>query len=195
MKKEETYMDAAVLTDVLTNLTEESKAIKTFIEKQQKVIGEKDQEIKNLVNSFEQKYSSIQVIAPKPDMTATNAALDQSLNKINSTLESKLANIKQTIEAGPKPITRHFRFLLFPESNTDYYYKMVFGRLIPWSFLFIVVVYLLSVGQKTIEAYQASQYNKEGNQCIAAWNEVYAHESKAVKKAMDKAMIKAKGND
>jgi hypothetical protein len=47
------------------------------------------------------------------------------------------------------------------------------------------------MGQKSIEAYQASQYNKEGNQCIVAWNEVYAHESKAVKKAMDRAMIKA----
>ena len=123
-------------------------------------------------------------------MTATNTALDQNLNKINSTLESKLANIKQSVEAGPKPITRHFRFLLFPESNTDYYYK-----LIPWSFLFVVVLYLLSVGQKTVEAYQASIYNKEGNQCIAAWNEVYAHESKAVKKAMDKALSKVKVND
>lgn len=195
MKREETHIDEAVLTDVLTNLTEESKAIKNFIEKQQKVIGEKDQKIKNLVSDFEQKYKTIQVIAPKPDMAATNTALDQSLNKINSTLESKLVNIKQSIEAGPKPINRHFRFLLFPESNTDYYYKMVFGRLIPWSFLFIVVIYLLSIGQKSIEAYQASQYNKEGNQCIAAWNEVYAHESKAVKKAMDRALIKAKGND
>jgi hypothetical protein len=191
MKKEETHMDEAVLTDVLTNLTEESKAIKNFIEKQQKAIGEKDQEIKNLVSDFEQKYSSIQVIAPKPDMATTNMALDQGLNKINSTLESKLVNIKQSIEAGPKPITRYFRFLLFPESNTDYYYKMVFGRLIPWGFLFVIVIYLLSIGQKSIEAYQASQYNKEGNQCIAAWNEVYAHESKVVKKAMDRAMAKA----
>jgi len=178
MKREETHMDEAVLTDVLTNLTEESKAIKIFIEKQQKVIGEKDQEIKNLVRDFEQKYKSIQVIAQKPDMTATNTALDQNLNKINSTLESKLANIKQSVEAGPKPINRHFRFLLFPESNTDYYYKMVFGRLIPWGFLFVVVLYLLSVGQKSIEAYQANQYNKEGNECISAWNDVYAHETR-----------------
>jgi hypothetical protein len=52
MKKKETEMDEAVLTDVLTNLTEESKAIKNFIEKQQKVIEEKDDEIKKLVQQF-----------------------------------------------------------------------------------------------------------------------------------------------
>ena len=195
MKKEETHMDEAVLTDVLTNLTEESKAIKNFIEKQQKAIGEKDQEIKNLVSDFEQKYKSIQVIAPKPDMTTTNTALDQSLNKINSTLEAKLVNIKQSIEAGPKPITRHFRLLLFPETNAGYYYKIVFSRLIPWSFLFMVAIYLFHIGDKTIEAWQSHQYNQEGQTCIRAWNYLYQREGKAGRKAMDKALATAEKNE
>jgi hypothetical protein len=195
MKKEETPIDEVTLTDVLTNLTEESKEIKNFIEKQQKKEEEKDQAIKDLISSFENKYKSIQVIAPKPDMTTTNTALNHGLNNVNSTLDRKLDIIKQSIEAGPKPITRQFRFLLFPETNAGYYYKIVFSRLIPWGFLFIIVIYLLSIGQKSIEAWQAHQYNKEGNQCIAAWNEVYAHESKAGRKAMNRAMVKAQKNE
>ncbi len=194
MKKEETPIDEVTLTDVLTNLTEESKEIKNFIEKQRKKEEEKNQEIKNLISSFENKYKSIQVIAPKPDMTVTNTVLNHGLNNVNSTLDIKLAVIKQSIEAGPKPITRQFRFLLFPETNAGQYYTIVFGRLIPWGFLFIIVIYLLSIGQKSIEAWQTRLYNKEGNQCIAAWNEVYTHESKAGRRAMDKAMVKAEKN-
>jgi hypothetical protein len=89
--------------------------------------------------------------------------------------------------AAAKQSTKQWRILLFPETNQEQYYKLVFGRLIPWSFAFLASIILFRMGQSSLDAYQARQYNIEATQCIKAWNDVYQHQSPKVQASMGKA--------
>jgi hypothetical protein len=39
-------------------------------------------------------------------------------------------------------VNKQWRVLLFPKTNQGQYYKIVFGRLIPWGFGFVALTYL-----------------------------------------------------
>jgi hypothetical protein len=119
-------------------------------------------------------------VAPKPDTREVEQMLAAGLDRLNAAFEK-----------GPKPVTRNWRFILFPETNTDYYYKMVFGRLIPWCFAMIAAWFLFSLAEDALSSYRAHEYNEQGNTCIKAWNEVYKRGGKLRKKEMDAAWAKA----
>lgn len=108
-------------------------------------------------------------------------------------VKQALAKISAHLEKEPKPIVKSYRFLLFPETNAGSYYKIVFGRLIPWGMLFVAVVCLFSLGQQSIKAWEAYQYNQRAERCVRAWMYMSEHGSSKVKKAMDKAWIKTEG--
>jgi hypothetical protein len=87
---------------------------------------------------------------------------------------------------------KQYRFLLFPETNQGQYYKIVFGRLIPWGILFMGLVFLFALAQKGLDGWRIKEYNQQADQYVKAWNYMNNHaDSKLVKKRMDEAWAKA----
>jgi hypothetical protein len=54
---------------------------------------------------------------------------------------------------------KQYRFLLFPEANQGQYYKIVFGRLIPWGILLMGLVFLFALAQKGLDVWRIKEYN------------------------------------
>ena len=146
------------------------------MENQQQSINDRDEVIKDLITGFEQKFSNLKIIAPKPDLTEVNNTLNTQLTKINQTLQRK-----------PVPITRQIRFLLFPETNTDQYYKITFGRILPWLAVVLMATYLFSLGQQWISDWQSTKEQEiEMNTSAKAWNSLYQNANTKDKKVLDK---------
>jgi hypothetical protein len=96
----------------------------------------------------------------------------------------------------PQSIVRKFQILLFPEQDAKLFYKIVFGR---W-FLFLVLMLLVtdlynfsihwSDNQKEIQREQI-----ENDRIKKAWYHLYDQPSKAQKRLMDSAYVKANRSD
>jgi hypothetical protein len=136
--QEETPMDEITLTEMLKEIFLHNKQMQNFIDLQKENLNEKDRIIEacrkqseRLISNFETKFSNIQVLAPKPDLSV-----------VNQTLASSLLTINQTIEKGPKPVTKQIRLQIFPEQmrSPEYYKIMVLGIL---GFVLLIMVYLL----------------------------------------------------
>ena len=80
-----------------------------------------------------------------------------------------LRQIKDKIEKVPKSATKKLRIILFPETNQGQYYKIVFGRLIPWGLCFVRITYLYSLGSKAIDAYGMHTQNEQSAHYQRAW--------------------------
>jgi hypothetical protein len=50
---------------------------------------------------------------------------------LEAAINAGIVELKQLIQQQPKPVTRQWRFLLFPEHYTKEYYTVIF-RLIMW---------------------------------------------------------------
>lgn len=121
-------------------------------------------------------------------------ALLQSSNTSDMVqIKQVLAKISAHLEKEPKRVVKSYRFLLFPETNAGTYYKIVFGRLIPWGMLFVAIACLFSLSQQSIKAWEAYQYNQRAEQCVRAWVYMDEHGNLKIKKAMEKAWMKAEG--
>jgi hypothetical protein len=117
------------------NMAEELKEVRqqqAETNKALSVLGEK-------MESFGQRLSNLKVITP-PINTV----------RIAHTIEEGIMKIKNTIEEQPKSIIRQFKILLFPQHNAGEYYRLVFGRILFWVFVFLTVTYLF------VLAYQSS---------------------------------------
>lgn len=187
MNHNEPKMDEHSLTVVLQEIADELKQAKMFMESQERTLSkremlmaEKDKLLESLIKRFEEKYKAIQVVAPRPDTSQVEQLLSAGLDRLSTVFEK-----------GPKPISRTWRFALFPETNTEHYYKIVFGRLIPWSFALIASWFVFSTGKDALISYREHEYNLEGNTCIKAWNDVYVRGSKLRRKEMDAAWEQA----
>lgn len=80
-----------------------------------------------------------------------------------------LKQISEKLNKVPTSATKQFRILLFPETNQGQYYKIVFGRLIPWGLCLVAISYLYSLGGKAIDAYGQHQQNEEAAHYQRAW--------------------------
>ena len=109
-------------------------------------------------------------------------------------LMEKLKKLEKHLEKQSASVNRQYRFLLFPETNQDQYYKIVFGRLIPWGIFFMTATYLFFLAENGIEAWGNVRYNQQSEQCVRAWLYLNDHASKQVKKAMDQAWVKSSEN-
>ncbi|SKA06619.1 hypothetical protein SAMN04488128_102566 [Chitinophaga eiseniae] len=103
-----------------------------------------------------------------------------------------IIDMKLTVAAQPKNVTRKFQLLLFPEQDAKLFYRVVFGR---W-FLWLVVMLLLtnlykfsihwSENRKEIKLQQL-----ENNRIKKAWNTLYSQQGKGIKRLMDSAYNKS----
>ena len=119
-------------------------------------------------------------------------ALLQCLNS-NDTVEIKqtLLGLAEQIKKEPKPVINRYHFSLFPESDTAFYPRILFGKVIPWMMLFVIVAGFFSLGRQAIEAWKVGQYNREAESYVRAWVYMDRHGSKQVKKAMKSAWSKS----
>jgi hypothetical protein len=155
-----------------------------------------DEIIENLIKKtteLEKQVTSIPEVNI-PDYSASLDTIIQAVDEIkvsgSKRLELDLLNvINKKLDNQPKP-ARQIRFLLFPETNQAQYYKIVFGRLIPWGLAFMVATYIFITGYKAIEVYR---YNGDVSQPIhyeRAWLYLQQHSKKKVLNAMDEAYTK-----
>ena len=135
----------------------------------------------------------------KMDYTAEFMAVQDEIKNISSKfnldqLKEMFEKLEKLSEKQQAHISRQYRFLLFPETNQGQYYKIVFGRLIPWGIVFFVATYLFFLAENGIEVWGNARYNEQSQQCVRAWLYLNEHSSKPVKKAMDQAWLKSLGN-
>lgn len=128
--------DFAVLEAALKEVLEEQKNTNKVLEG---LTGEVA-ELKEKTEMMNEKVDNVQVVAPPTD------------TKPFFTLWAGFAEkIRKIIEAQPKTVIHQRRFLFFPETNTGEYYRIVFGRLIPWGMLLVGGLLLFRLGHQYIE--------------------------------------------
>lgn len=109
---------------------------------------------------------------------------------IQEIVKKGIIDMRLTVAAQPKNVTRKFQLLLFPEQDAKLFYRVVFGR---W-FLWLVVMLLLtnlykfsihwSENQKEIKLQQL-----ENDRIKKAWNYLYFQQRKGIKRLMDSAYV------
>lgn len=72
------------------------------------------------------------------------------INMMVCELQSDLASIEILIKEQPKDIIHKRQILLFPEYNPGQYYKLVFGKILFWMFMFLPTYYLFTLGKQYI---------------------------------------------
>src|ERR1700749_1112756 len=106
-----------------------------------------DEIIDNLVKKtteLEKQAASIPEISI-PDYSVSLNTIIKALNEIQKAdkREQELFNsLNVKLDKLPKASLRQIRLLLFPETNQGQYYKIVFGRLIPWGLAFLLATYI-----------------------------------------------------
>lgn len=107
---------------------------------------------------------------------------EQELNLLNA-ISAKLDKL-------PKVSHRQVRLLLFPETNQGQYYKIVFGRLVPWGLVFMIATYVFITGYKAIEIYRYNDSVRQSMHYERAWLYLQQHAKKKMLSAMDEAYSK-----
>jgi hypothetical protein len=82
--------------------------------------------------------------------------------KVENIFETGIKKITEIIADQPRQVIHQKRILLFPEYNTNEYYKIVFGRVLGWLVLLIIATYLFVLGKGFIAAYQENDMYRQG---------------------------------
>ncbi|MEO5910707.1 MAG: hypothetical protein ABIP95_07445 [Pelobium sp.] len=101
-----------------------------------------------------------------------------------------LKQIKDKMEKVPTSATKQLRILLFPETNQSQYYKIVFGRLIPWGICLVVITYLYFLGASAIDAYGQHKQSQQSAHYQRAWIYLKQKAKKRTLSAMYTAYLK-----
>jgi hypothetical protein len=101
-----------------------------------------------------------------------------------------LKQIYEKLNKVPTFITKQIRILLFPETNQGQYYKIVFGRLIPWGICLVVITYLYSLGGKAIDACGQHRQSEQSAHYQRAWIYLKQIAKRRTLSAMDTAYSK-----
>jgi hypothetical protein len=153
-----------------------------------------DEIIENLIKKtteLEKQVANVSEINI-PDYSASLELIMAILNEIKDSNRvgneiDLLKAISAKLDKLPVASQKQIRFLLFPETNQGQYYKIVFGRLIPWGLAFMVATYIFITGYKAIEIYR---YNEDVSQSVhyeRAWLYLRNHSKKKMLNAMDEA--------
>jgi len=130
-----------------------------------------------------------------PDHTASLEKIIEALNEIKLFHSKRhdldlLNTINSKLDKLPKSSQRQVRFLSFPETNQGQYYKIVFGRLIPWGLVFVVATYIFITGYKAIGIYRFNQDVRQSMHYQRAWLYLQRHAKKKTLNSMEEAYNK-----
>lgn len=101
-----------------------------------------------------------------------------------------LKNLNEKLDKSPKSAVKQLRIILFPETNQGQYYKIVFGRLIPWGLCLVAITYLYSLGGKAIGAYGQHKQSQQSAHYQRAWIYLKQIAKRRTLSAMDTAYTK-----
>ena len=171
------------------------------IDKLNERMDSNDEVIDNLVKKnaeLEKKVAQF-VETPIPDYSnGINTILDEIRNFEQSNRGDEvltvLKQINEKFDKVPTSATKQFRILLFPEINQGQYYKIVFGRLIPWGICLVVITYLYSLGGRALDAYGQRQENVQAAHYQRAWIYLKQIAKRRTLSAMDTAFAKTNNN-
>jgi len=114
---------------------------------------------------------------------------------IVSLLEKHSEKITKVLEGQPKNVVYQLRYLLFPEDNIGYYYKIVFGHLIPWGIVIIIFAYLLNLGSTYLVKQSEIANRRYYYETLSdAWERLDTTIGRAGRKKMDEALKAAVRN-
>ena len=170
-------MELEILQIAMTEQLHEQQAMNQRLKEVSDQLNLLTDKVEQLVT----KPASQPTVIPKPDLTRVELLLDRCVEKV-----------KQIVQTVDRPVTRQWRFLLFPESNAGHYYKIVFGRLIPWGLLFAGCCYFFALAGKSIDAWsriRERQYYYEVYQ--NAWNQLDTMFNAVGRKKMHEAFRRA----
>ncbi|GAA4084233.1 hypothetical protein [Mucilaginibacter panaciglaebae] len=146
------------------------------------------------INGYEKKevkIPEIRIPDYKKELCDISGQLNELKQNSGNVQLNKLSEQIQQLNLSKQPV-KQYRFLLFPETNQGQYYKIVFGRLIPWGILLMGLVFLFALAQKGLDVWRVKEYNQQADKYVKAWNYMNNHaDSKLVKKRMDEAWKRA----
>jgi len=173
-------MEPKVLDTVMNELLDEQKRTNELLEQetaQQKEIAQK-------VEGFDDKLGKVRLVVPAIDT-----------KPIVGLMENHFEKIIKILEAQPKNVVYQRRYLLFPEDNTGYYYKIIFGRLIPWAIVIVIFAFLLNLGNTYLERQSEIANRRYYYETLEdAWNRLDSTFGQAGRKKMDEALKAAVRN-
>ena len=156
-----------------------------------------DEIVDNLVKKNTEMEKQVTRITenPVPDYSVAINTILTEVKEIKQNIKQseELALLKQIYEKlnkVPTFITKQIRILLFPETNQGQYYKIVFGRLIPWGICLVVITYLYSLGGKAIDAYGQHKQSEQSAHYQRAWVYLKQIAKRRTLSAMDTAYSK-----
>jgi predicted transcriptional regulator len=115
-------MEVQIVETVMTDLLEEQKETN----KRLRELTGKMTELETKVDGFNQKLENQQVVAPPVDTKPLEKIVNQGY----------LATCAEVAKQ-PKNVIKQVRFQLFPETNTDRYYRLVLS----WGVLYFVALF------------------------------------------------------
>lgn len=134
MSNQQTH-EKTVADEVVETLIKKTELLEKDFFTMKEALSAKEEQTQALLISFENKFDSMVIQAPKPD-----------LSEVNASLENGLATINQSMEKWPKPLKTEYRFLFFPEQlRSVEYVRAVLTRVIICilTFVFLILAYLL----------------------------------------------------
>lgn len=160
-------------------------------------IDSNDEIIDNLVKKTTELEKQVTRVTELniPDYSLSLDSIISALNEIQAANRKEqelnlLSAISAKLDMLPKASHRQVRLLLFPETNQGQYYKIVFGRLIPWGLAFITATYIFITGYKAIEIYRYNDSVRQSMHYERAWLYLEQHAKKKTQSAMDEAFDK-----
>ena len=164
-------------------------------------IDERLSDTESVLSMYEKRINKLeeskmeQLVTGCPDYSGEfqwirQALLNPLISDDTVEIKQSLLRIAEQIQKKPRPAVNRYNFSLFPESDTAFYPKIFFGKVIPWMRLFVIVGGLFSLGGQAIEARRVTEYNREAERYVRVWAYMDEHGNKQVKKAMDKAWKK-----
>ncbi|MET3981262.1 hypothetical protein ABIB62_003660 [Mucilaginibacter sp. UYP25] len=154
-----------------------------------------------IVDSLVKKHTAMErqvaniMANPFPDYSVAMDTILTEVREIRQDIkrDEELALLKQLHEKlskVPTSATKQLRILLFPETNQGQYYKIVFGRLIPWGVCLVVITYLYALGGRAIDAYGQHKQSEQSAHYQRAWIYLKQIAKKRTLSAMDTAYSK-----
>lgn len=129
-------MEQEIIETVLGEILEEIKIIR----RENAVRERYAEELKNNVESFEEKLTSIKIKTQEINLLPLQLQLEASAQKI-----------EKIINEQPKNLIHKKQILLFPETGAREYYGLVFGRLLFWMTIILIASYLFTLGKQFID--------------------------------------------